>query len=763
MENLILLVLVVGAFIAGKLFRSGSSENELKITRELISLKQRLSHVEQQLRQNGKRHSARGADEVSDAQSTAQASKLTPDTHQSKYDDSVEQPNPSSQHKPNHQFERPFEPNAAGNVSDTNPWLEQDPPADQKSLDSARAEYRAALTKPSAFDHFIEWLKDDWLLKLGAFILLLGFAWLSSYAIANNWISPAARIALGVAAGAAIHVFGWFRARSHANQGAVFIGLGTSIVLVTMFIAQAWFKMFDSGVAVAIMFVAAAAAAYAGIHFKLRALSVFAVAMALAAPIMALTGSSNHTAWFIYLFGIALGSLWVVAATQWRSVLVTVIIGFALYSLPALLGKRALAESLIHWAYAICGLFVLFPTLMFLHKDNKLTRADLFIAVVNAVLLVFWTRAAFRPDTHVPLFVWSGILFASAYVIYRLRDAKEAALLQGAIGIYLVAVATGYALDGPALTIAYTIEAALIPLMTLILLKRPALASKSAFLMVGPALLSAKHIDSNAWYHNGAHHIWHGDFAALAVLAGVFTLMGLAFYRYAKDKGPNLPLTSKLLLAAALVTVLGILGLSLKTPQLTLALTACVIAVIVGYRAWLPHSTEQHYLYILMALPVLAAMDSLTRNWSNGLLSLHSLAVLGVAGACLFLARHSANGNAADGAVQLIRRALMLVVALFGAAWIWRATHSVIDKDDIATMVALTLYTLIGLLVYVLGRKKDDDVLVKTGAIVLGAVTARLMLIDIWDMAMAQRIITFLLVGGLFISTAFIGRKTKGT
>jgi hypothetical protein len=42
----------------------------------------------------------------------------------------------------------------------------------------------------SAGNRFFEWIKEDWLMKLGALLLLIGFGWLASYAFLHNWIGP---------------------------------------------------------------------------------------------------------------------------------------------------------------------------------------------------------------------------------------------------------------------------------------------------------------------------------------------------------------------------------------------------------------------------------------------------------------------------------------------------------------------------------------------------------------------------------------------
>lgn len=55
-------------------------------------------------------------------------------------------------------------------------------------------------TGPTASERFVAWLKEDWLMKLGAMLLLIGFGWLTTYAFLSNWIGPMGRIALGIVA-----------------------------------------------------------------------------------------------------------------------------------------------------------------------------------------------------------------------------------------------------------------------------------------------------------------------------------------------------------------------------------------------------------------------------------------------------------------------------------------------------------------------------------------------------------------------------------
>jgi putative hydrolase of the HAD superfamily len=67
----------------------------------------------------------------------------------------------------------------------------------------------------------------------------------------------------------------------------------------------------------------------------------------------------------------------------------------------------------------------------------------------------------------------------------------------------------------------------------------------------------------------------------------------------------------------------------------------------------------------------------------------------------------------------------------------------------------------IGLACYFVGKTRANGILHWYGIILLLGVAARLFIIDVWHMELSGRIVTFFLVGILFISTAFFSRVKK--
>jgi hypothetical protein len=105
---------------------------------------------------------------------------------------------------------------------------------------------------------------------------------------------------------------------------------------------------------------------------------------------------------------------------------------------------------------------------------------------------------------------------------------------------------------------------------------------------------------------------------------------------------------------------------------------------------------------------------------------------------------------------------------IFGTVYIWFViwgfVHILIPPPnaDIATFVALTIYTIIGLWAYFDGLYENDTARRVYGAALLIFVVARLLVVDVWAMKdLLSRIITFFGIGILLMSTAFFSKKKK--
>lgn len=95
------------------------------------------------------------------------------------------------------------------------------------------------------------------------------------------------------------------------------------------------------------------------------------------------------------------------------------------------------------------------------------------------------------------------------------------------------------------------------------------------------------------------------------------------------------------------------------------------------------------------------------------------------------------------------------VASLQGAILFW-ITMQNLFTNMVAVTLSLITYSLIGLALYIKGQTNDSRWLKKVGITILVLVVLRLLIIDVWDLALTGRIITFLIIGLLFMSTAFL-------
>lgn len=106
-------------------------------------------------------------------------------------------------------------------------------------------------------------------------------------------------------------------------------------------------------------------------------------------------------------------------------------------------------------------------------------------------------------------------------------------------------------------------------------------------------------------------------------------------------------------------------------------------------------------------------------------------------------------------------RIFAYVGGAFGLMLVWFVTHMFMNSVDIATFVSLVIYTVIGVGFYIMGVKEEYKPYMIVGGILFGIVVARVLFVEFWTMDRVMKMITFLVLGILLISTAFIKKSNK--
>jgi len=504
-------------------------------------------------------------------------------------------------------------------------------------------------TGPTASERFVAWLKEDWLMKLGALLLLIGFGWLTNYAFLNNWIGPMGRIALGIVAGVLFILLGWWRVKKYIHQGGIFLVLGSTTILLTIFAAREIYDFFTPLSALVVMFLSTAFVALASVKYNNRALALASLILAGVAPLLTNVPTINYVGLFSYLFVVILGAIWIVALTGRRELTTAALLLTTFYSLPHLFSFTSADKGiLLLFAYAFATVFFLTNTTGILKLKGKEIVPDLVTAAGNGLFLLAWIMIAAQDEwKSLIISAWMIVFAAGAFLIFRITQRREPFYVYAGVGIAMLAAATSAELKGATLTIAYAIESGIISLIAYTILRDIKIAERISLLLIGPVILSVGSITSRVWLTS----VIHKEFFVLLILALILLGLGAFFLRRVKeieDKEPK---------------------------QLNATL------LVVG----------SAYAYILL----------------------------------------------------------------------WLSLRAGLINDNTAVMISLVVYTIIGLICYFYGLTNEKNGLRLYGGALVGFVVGRLLLVDVWRMELAGRIVTFFLIGALLVSTAFLGRKKQ--
>jgi uncharacterized membrane protein len=507
-------------------------------------------------------------------------------------------------------------------------------------------------SEPDALSRFIEWVKIDFMMKLGAFLLLCALGWFVSYAFMNDLIGEAGRIALGLVVGTCFLVLGYWRMHSAVHQGAIFSVLGSSIVLLTVYAGRELYDFFTPVSALGIMLLSVAFVALLSVRAGSERLALASLVLASLAPLFTASPYPDVVERFTYLLVIVFGSLWVVYLRGWSTLTLGALIVVFLHGLPYLgsfivSGDR---DIVLLFAFVFTAIFFVANILGLIYNENEQNRtAHLLIAGGTGLYLIAWIFAVAPEEWQSLLFVsWMLVFTVGSFIVYRVIERHEPFYLYGTTSIALLAAATASELSGPALTIAYTIEIGVLVLGATHIIKDRSVASALACLLIVPMLLSLESMVDSDWYSS----VFHDSFFVLVILMLTLGITGLLGYEQAQKEGvPQSTTTNMLLIASGA------------------------------------------YLVILIWL-VFHAGNTLT--------------------------------------------------------------------ESTATLFALLIYAIAGIASYTRGRQSGNDTLRYVGWTLIALVMGRLLLIEVWNMELTGRIVTFFIIGLLFLSTAFLKKGKQG-
>ena len=505
---------------------------------------------------------------------------------------------------------------------------------------------------PDVLDNFVEWFKENWILKVGILLILTGFGWFVSYAFIYNWIGPGERIALGLAIGIGLSIFGSIRMKDKLTQGGSFIILGTSIFLITTYASRFIYDFFNPVIALSLVFVASAFLVLNSLKYDTKYLAVIGIVMAALAPTFTNVVNEDILGRFLYITVVSVSSIWVMFQKNWREIGVVSAMAFLGYSFYyGFFGDLGNQEYLIlSIAYIVSGIFFLTNIFNIIKFKDSVSENDFILGILNSIMIMFWTISHVPENMQSLVLVLAAIIFLfGSYVVFVNTKDEKLLYLYLLISVVYIATATALELEGNALVFAYIFESAIISVSGYLITKKPKVGESLSLLMLGPVMLSLESFNSYRW-----KEIFNEDSAIIFCIGIVLMALGYFYFINRKEEDESF-----------------ISGLEIHPYSLMLIFGS-------------------FYLYALL--------------WLS----------LGIAYA-----------------------------------------------ESVAVLISLSIYTLVGITTYFYGKTNMRKVYMYYGGALLLLVVARLLLVDVWNMELALRIVTFIVIGILFVSTSFIGKSKK--
>src|SRR5579871_1885660 len=163
---------------------------------------------------------------------------------------------------------------------------------------------------------------SHWLNRIGIAAVLIGISYFLKFAFENNWIGPAGRVAIGIAAGIAVILWSErFRLKGYKAFSYSLKAVGFGTLYLSLWAAFQRYSLIPSTVAFFMMLLVTASAAAMAVAQDAEILAAFALTGGFATPFLVSTGENREIALFSYVAILDLATLVLVKFKPWRRLL----------------------------------------------------------------------------------------------------------------------------------------------------------------------------------------------------------------------------------------------------------------------------------------------------------------------------------------------------------------------------------------------------------------------------------------------------------
>lgn len=270
-------------------------------------------------------------------------------------------------------------------------------------------------------DGILDFTKQNILTIIGILTLVIGIGYFVKYAIDKNWIGETMRFLIGILIGLGILGLGFFLKKNNNIFSAILSGGGLAVLYLSVTIAFQEYQIFSQNTAFVALFFVTVLAIIISYFYDSEVLIIFSLIGGFSSPLMISNGTSNYLFLFSYLSILSLGMLFIAYLKNWKSIGWIAFIATYSYLLLGMLDK--FESTTIFFFVLFYFIFYAFALRNYFKKRN-LENSDILLLVFINVITITGISYLFKKLNLEPLSLFP-LLFAAINSLLWLFDKRK--------------------------------------------------------------------------------------------------------------------------------------------------------------------------------------------------------------------------------------------------------------------------------------------------------------------------------------------------
>lgn len=629
----------------------------------------------------------------------------------------------------------------------------------------------------SWIDEVFGFVKQNVLTIIGILTLVIGIGYFVKYAIDKNWIGETARFIIGMLTGFGIMAIGYFIQKNYKIFSSIISGGGIAILYLSVTLAFQEYHLFSQNIAFIFLVFITILAVITAYFYNSEVLIIFALIGGFASPLMVSNGNSNYLFLFIYISLLNLGMLAISYLKNWKS------IGwfsfFTSYLYLSVWISDSLDQKTIYFSALFYIIFYAFAIRNYIKNKNWNPSDILLLVMINISSLIATTyifkELNLEPIILFPL-IFAGINALLWTIEIKNNNSKIYHPVFIGITLSLITIAVALQFKLHIFTSLWAIEGTL---LLFIWYKTKQDIFKRAFLYLLPLILIA---ECTSWSQYNDTHFFNFLFNKIFFTGLLISItFGINYYFIRKNKIENnleiefQPFFKFLAFANFyIILLLELMNYYKNSDENFLYITALlftifyIFALLILSKFILKEKEEEVLLFTIPVLTIiLISKPEINAYFISqiGAYTYYLLYIIPIAFIIWKLLNHKYLTTKFAYFILAISFTYIISIEL-SHLYIISSTNKINEilslKNHYINFYLPMIWTVCAIVFLFIGLRKQIPDFIKFGFALIGLMAIKLYAIDVWRMDNISRIIAFIILGIILLSSSFMYQKLRG-